>query len=172
MQDIGKIPWKRKWHRTPAFLLEKSHGQRSLVGYSPWGHKQSDMAEHTLQGSFTSKHTLTILINYYFFIFVFTFYLPFLMSLIYLLIRITILGHFFSFIFNLKIVALKYCVFCHITMWISITKYIYTHTHTYIYPLPLNPPFHSLLQVITECQAWLPVLYSIFPLAIYLRKWR
>ena len=102
---------------TPVFLLEKSHGQRSLVGYSPWGHKESDVAEHTLQGSFMSKHTLTILINYYFFIFVFTFYLPFLISLIYLLIRITILGHFFSFIFNLKIVDLKYCVvFCLITM--------------------------------------------------------
>ena len=32
---------------TPVFLPEKSHGQRSLVGYSPWGHKDSDMTEHT-----------------------------------------------------------------------------------------------------------------------------
>ena len=30
---------------TPVFLREKSHGQRSLVGYSPWGHKESDMTE-------------------------------------------------------------------------------------------------------------------------------
>ena len=28
-----------------SILAEKSHGQRSLVGYSPWGHKESDMTE-------------------------------------------------------------------------------------------------------------------------------
>ena len=33
---VGKIPWSRKWQPTPVFLPEKSHGQRSLVGYSPW----------------------------------------------------------------------------------------------------------------------------------------
>ena len=32
---VGKIPWRRKWQPTPVFLLEKSHGQRSLAGYSP-----------------------------------------------------------------------------------------------------------------------------------------
>ena len=36
----GKIPWRRKWQPTPVFLPEKSHGQRSLVGYSPWDHKR------------------------------------------------------------------------------------------------------------------------------------
>ena len=35
-----KIPWKRAWKPTQVFLLGKSHGQRSLVGYSPWGHKR------------------------------------------------------------------------------------------------------------------------------------
>ena len=40
---IGKILWRRKWQPTPVFLPEKSHTQRSLVGYSPWGHKESDM---------------------------------------------------------------------------------------------------------------------------------
>ena len=34
---IGKIPWMRKWQPTPVFLAGNSHGQRSLVGYSPWG---------------------------------------------------------------------------------------------------------------------------------------
>ena len=34
---IGKIPWSRKWHPTQVFLVGKSHGQRSLAGYSPWG---------------------------------------------------------------------------------------------------------------------------------------
>jgi len=32
---VGKIPWRRKWQSTPVLLPGKSHGQRSLVGYSP-----------------------------------------------------------------------------------------------------------------------------------------
>ena len=36
---VGKIPWRRKWQPTPVFLPGKSYGQRSPVGYSPWGHK-------------------------------------------------------------------------------------------------------------------------------------
>ena len=39
------MPWRRKWQPTPVFLPGKSHEQRSLVGYSPWGHKESDMTE-------------------------------------------------------------------------------------------------------------------------------
>ena len=41
-----KIPWSRKWQPTPVFLPEKSHGQRSLAGYSPWDLKESDVTEH------------------------------------------------------------------------------------------------------------------------------
>ena len=37
---VGKIPERRKWQLTPVFLPGKSHGQRSLVGQSPWGHKR------------------------------------------------------------------------------------------------------------------------------------
>ena len=37
--------WRRKWHPTPVLLPGKSHGQRSLVGYSPWGRKESDTTE-------------------------------------------------------------------------------------------------------------------------------
>ena len=36
---VRKIPWRRKWQSTPVFLPGESHGQRSLTGYSPWGHK-------------------------------------------------------------------------------------------------------------------------------------
>ena len=39
---FGKIPWKRKWQPTPVLLPGESHGQRSLVGYSPWGQKELD----------------------------------------------------------------------------------------------------------------------------------
>ena len=41
----GEIPWRREWQPTPVFLTRESHGQRSLAGYSPWGHKESDTAE-------------------------------------------------------------------------------------------------------------------------------
>ena len=36
-------PWSRKWQSTPVFLPVESHGQWSLVGYSLWGHKESDV---------------------------------------------------------------------------------------------------------------------------------
>ena len=42
---IGKIPWSRKWQTAPVFLPGKFPGQRSLVGCSPWGHKESDTTE-------------------------------------------------------------------------------------------------------------------------------
>ena len=42
---VGEITWKKKWQPTPVFLPEKSHGQRNLVDYSPWGHKEFDTAE-------------------------------------------------------------------------------------------------------------------------------
>ena len=44
---VGKICWSRKWHPIPVFLSGKFHGQRSLVGYSPWGHRKLDTTEHT-----------------------------------------------------------------------------------------------------------------------------
>ena len=42
---VEKLFWWREWQPTPAFLPGESHGQRSLVGYSPWGHKESDTTE-------------------------------------------------------------------------------------------------------------------------------
>ena len=42
---VGKIPGRRKWQPTPVLLLGKSHGRRSLIGYSSWGRKESDMTE-------------------------------------------------------------------------------------------------------------------------------
>ena len=44
---VGEIPWRRAWQLTPVFLPGESLGQRNLVGYSPWGHKVSDMTEAT-----------------------------------------------------------------------------------------------------------------------------
>ena len=42
---VRKFPWGRKWQPAPPFLPAKSHGRRSLAGYSPWGHKESDTTE-------------------------------------------------------------------------------------------------------------------------------
>ena len=54
------LEWRRKWQLTPVFLPGKSHGQRSLVGYSSWGHKESDTTEQT------HTHTYRLEMCYYF----------------------------------------------------------------------------------------------------------
>ena len=47
----GRFPWKRKWQPTPVFLSGKSHGKKSLAGYSPCGHKKSRQDLATKQQS-------------------------------------------------------------------------------------------------------------------------
>ena len=61
---VGKIPWRRKWQPTPVLLPGESHGQRSLVGYSSWGCKESAVTEatshtHTPWATHTHTHTPT-----------------------------------------------------------------------------------------------------------------
>ena len=46
---VRKIPWRRSLQPTPVFLPGEFHGQRSLVGYSPWGHKELDTTEQPTQ---------------------------------------------------------------------------------------------------------------------------
>ena len=58
---VRKIPWRRKWQPIPLFLPVKSHGQRSLVGYSPWGHKRTG---HDLV---TKQQQCSIVYMYYIF---------------------------------------------------------------------------------------------------------
>ena len=43
---VRKIPWRRAWQPTPVFVPGESHGQRILVGNSPWGRKESNTTEH------------------------------------------------------------------------------------------------------------------------------
>ena len=60
MQEAQFDPWVRKnprrraWQPTPAFLPGKSRRQRSLAGYSPWGHKESDTTEQLTPSSWSS----------------------------------------------------------------------------------------------------------------------
>ena len=49
---VGKLFWRREWQPIPVVLPGGSHGQRSLVGYSPWDHKELDITEWL-----TSTHT-------------------------------------------------------------------------------------------------------------------
>ena len=49
---VGKIPWRRAWQPTPVFFPGKSHGQRSLAGYSHWGRK----GQTWLSGWSSSRH--------------------------------------------------------------------------------------------------------------------
>ena len=58
---IGKIPWKKKWQPIAVFLPGKPHGQRSLVGYSPWGCKELDTTESVHP---CTRHTHTHTVYY------------------------------------------------------------------------------------------------------------
>ena len=54
---VGKISWRRAWQPTLVLLTGEFHGQRSLVGYSPWGHTQLDTSEGTKQQQQTCIYT-------------------------------------------------------------------------------------------------------------------
>ena len=51
---VGKVPWRKAWQPTPGYLPRESHRQRSLAGYSPWSHKESDMTEQLSTHMFIS----------------------------------------------------------------------------------------------------------------------
>ena len=58
-KDACSLEGRRQWQPTPVFLPGKSHGWRSLVGYSPWGSKESDTTKqlhfHFMRQTFVSK---------------------------------------------------------------------------------------------------------------------
>ena len=56
---VGKIPWRRVWQPTPVFSPGESHGQKSLEGYSPWGHKELDMTEATQHAQWIHQRNWT-----------------------------------------------------------------------------------------------------------------
>ena len=56
----GRFPWRRKWQPAPVFMPEKSHEQRSLVGYSPWGHKELDTTELLTEQQLSNKNQIYI----------------------------------------------------------------------------------------------------------------
>ena len=56
---VGKIPFRKKWQPSPVFLPKKSHGQRSLLGYSLRGHKELDTTEQMSMPTHARVHTYT-----------------------------------------------------------------------------------------------------------------
>ena len=56
---VRKIPWRSKWQCNPVFLPGNFHRQRSLAGYSPWGHKELDTTERLSSHTHTHSHTHT-----------------------------------------------------------------------------------------------------------------
>ena len=57
ISGLGISPGSRKWQTTPVFLPGKFHGERSLVGYSPRSHKESDVTEGTPTCAHTHLHS-------------------------------------------------------------------------------------------------------------------
>ena len=58
---VRKVSWRRKWLPTPVFLPGEFHGEKSLVGYSPWGCKESDTTERlTFSHIIFKKHVIFI----------------------------------------------------------------------------------------------------------------
>ena len=83
VQSLGQeVPWRRKWQPTPVLLPRESQGWRSLVGYSPWGPKESDT-----QSSFISHRfcmiVLSLFVSRYFLIFLIEPFFFFLSSMLF-----------------------------------------------------------------------------------------
>ena len=138
------MPRRRKWQPTPVLLPGKFHGQRSLVGYSPWSHKESDTTEWLLFLSFLSTCVSLIFFPIFFFFF----------SINYWLLKTYQLSLEYFFHFSQKLISSIHVTLApliwqdiHINInlryhtasqhYIYYSVYIYTHTHTdltlYIY---------------------------------------
>ena len=156
----GFSPWvgmawyaRRAWQPTPVFLPGESYGQRSLVGYSPWGCKESDMTDHAcifMQCGRISWRSASFELN----------------NLMYI-------PCFFLIYFWLEDNCFTRCVgFCHTTTWIS-CKYTNIHsllnlpsTPTPSHParlrIPFNPgiSFYISTHTCVKCLTYLVKLYQ------------
>ena len=95
---VGKIPWRRKWQPAPVFLPGEFHGQRSLAGYSPWGHKKLEMTEQlTLWTPVCSKCLWRSVLYIFLFVCLFCF------------LHTSKYIYFYFSIFKLSV-----CLFCHV----------------------------------------------------------
>ena len=121
VQSLGwKFPWRRKWQPTPVFLPGKSYGQRSLVGYSPWGCKESDTTERlNNSNSNNTPDTIPKILNK-FLSFVFLFKCCFNFSLYYFIQLIFSLMYliFFSSLNNASILSVFHIYHPSFCIWL------------------------------------------------------
>ena len=61
---VRKIPWRREWQPTLVFLPGEPHGQRSLVGYSTWGHKDLDTTEQLTHALNLLQHCFCLMFGF------------------------------------------------------------------------------------------------------------
>ena len=66
---VRKSPWRREWLLTPIFFPGEFHGQRSLVGYNPWGCKESDTTEQLTLINVLGIEEHTYMVFYHIFLF-------------------------------------------------------------------------------------------------------
>ena len=59
LHGSGRAPGEENGNATPVFLPGKFHGWRTLVGYGPWGHKESEMIERLTH--IQTRHVITVL---------------------------------------------------------------------------------------------------------------
>ena len=64
--ESGRFPWRKKWQPAPVFLPGESHGQRSQVGYSPWGRKMLDTTEAMEHSTLPSAGTVPVVLMMHF----------------------------------------------------------------------------------------------------------
>ena len=62
--------WRRQWQPTPVLLPGRSHGPRNLVGYSPWGRKESDMTSLSLSMQYLAHHITPLIVVFSIFLFI------------------------------------------------------------------------------------------------------
>ena len=100
---VGKIPWRRQWHPTPVLLPGKSHGRRNLVGYSPWGRKESNTTSLSLSMQYLAHHITPLIVVFSIFL-----YFGFSMSILTFIIPHTVLGIGVHFFLKMKMYSLAY----------------------------------------------------------------
>ena len=161
---IGKIPWSRNCQSIPVLFPGKPHGQKSLVGYGPWGCKELDMTKWlSTQPEIPLGHTL------------FSFWLYPLIFISFVLHSIESVWdktlclyiYIYKFIyFNCRLITLQYCsAFCYTLTWIrqGCTCVPQTEPRSHLLPHPIRRviPVHQLRSPCVMHQTWTGDLFHI-----------
>ena len=100
---VGKIPWRRKWQPAPVFLPREFHGQSSLTGCSPWGHKRVRQNLVTKPPIISDLNIFSC--TYWPFIFIHLLWRNFYLGLL----RIFLIEYYFILFFTIEMYVLFVC---------------------------------------------------------------